>query len=86
MGADAASASELQWHFIQRLTPTGSLGCASVVKQLFAGFALGIDAGNFLDPANPPIIVLLYDGRILRRHWTFSGLWNGKTRPVDILS
>src|SRR5262249_7272037 len=39
-----------------------------VFQQFFAGLALGVDAWDFLDPANPPFAVLLDDGGITRCH------------------
>src|SRR5262245_52081607 len=34
-------------------------GIAEVVQQLLAGLALGVNAGDFLDPADPPLALLL---------------------------
>src|SRR5262249_54774448 len=45
-------------------------GVAEVFQQLFAGVALGVDARNFLDPADPPFAVLLDDGGVVRCHDT----------------
>jgi hypothetical protein len=43
-------------------------GIAEVVSQLLAGLTLGVDAGDFFDPTDPPRTVLLDNGRIARCH------------------
>src|SRR5262249_20878475 len=41
---------------------------AEIVEQFFAGPTLGVHPRNLLDPANPPLALLLNDGRIACCH------------------
>jgi hypothetical protein len=43
-------------------------GVTEVIQQFLAGLALGVDAGDFLDPADPPFAVLLDNGGVVRCH------------------
>src|SRR5262245_55469038 len=43
-------------------------GIAEIIQQFLAGLALGVDTGDFLDPADPPLAVLLDDGGVACCH------------------
>src|SRR5262249_5025062 len=75
----ARAASRRDAHFLEGATRGGQRlgavhlqrlfeGIAEVLPQFLAGLALGIDPRDFLDPANPPLPVLLDDRGIVRCH------------------
>src|SRR5207249_3256983 len=41
---------------------------AEIVQQFLAGLSLGVDAGHFLDPTDPPVAVLLDDCVVFPNH------------------
>src|SRR5579875_719381 len=52
-----------------------------IVQQFFAALALRVDARNFLDPADPPVAVLLNDGGIARWHKSLREGWETRSSP-----
>src|SRR5690349_16076099 len=41
---------------------------AKALEQFFASSFLAVDSGDFFDPANPPVAVLLYNCAVVVRH------------------
>ena len=75
VGSTASAASRRQTHFLERPARRGSgigpvhFQCLrervlEVFQQLLSRPALGIDAWYFLDPTDPPFVILLDDRRV----------------------